>query len=353
MKAPRAIIEVEGASVQWSDIIDIKVENTLYLAADSFECRLNNEAFLSDWFRKEQQVKIFMGYVKNPDKWSKDELKHIFTGKIDGIKPSFDNPCTVNIIGRDYSAPLLDTEYSVAYKDITSSQVAIILAKKYGLKPKVTATTTILSKDLHADKKEWEVLQAAADLDGFVCYVTKEKELYYGERDEKDDETNVELFYRQGGKSNCRVEFDDSSVGVLNKVTVRHWVSKETQLIEASSQDDFLIEAMGQVKERIFYVSKAKTVALAKQYADKLLKQYSRSVITGSGSCAGNPEMYAESKVKVTGCGRFSGVYYIDRISHTLSKSAGYTNSFDITSLRPENAHQYRRDLYNYKEKRY
>ena len=353
LKAPRAIIEVDGASVKWSDIIDIKVENTLYLAADSFECRLNNESLLSDWFRKEQEVKIFMGYVKDPYNWSKSELTHMFTGRIDGVKPSFDNPATVNIIGRDYSSGMIDTEYSVAYKDITSSSVAHMFATKYHLKPVITDTTTILPKDLYTDKKEWEVLQAAADLDGFVCYVTKDAELYYGERNDQDETVCAELYYNQGSDSNCRIEFDDSSVDVLNKITVRHWVSKETQLVEASSQDDTLIKSMGRIKERVFYISKIKTVEQAKQYADKLLKKYSRSAVTGNGSCAGNPAMYAEGKVQVTGCGRFSGIYYIDRVTHSLSKSSGYTNSFDITNLRAESAYQYRQDMYNYNEKRY
>ena len=51
---PRAIIEVDGADIKWNDFLSLSVENTVYLAADSFECTLNNSLMLSDWLRKNQ-----------------------------------------------------------------------------------------------------------------------------------------------------------------------------------------------------------------------------------------------------------------------------------------------------------
>jgi len=354
MPNPRAIIEVDGAGVKWTDIVDIRTENTLYLAADSFECSLNNEKFLSDWLRKNQEVKIYTGYVFDPQRWDKSELHHIFTGRIDGVKPNFKGPNIVKILGRDYSSPMIDTDCTIAFKDVTSSDVAHIFANKYKLIPKITATSTLIDKELLVDKKEWEILQMLGDLEGFVCYISKDKELYFGERQDKDEIIIDDFYYNLGAKSNCKIEFDDSSVGVINKVIVKHWVSRGKKLIEASSQNDFLIKQMGQVKERVFYISKATTVALAKQFADKKLKEYSRQVITGTGTrMPGNQKLYAECKIGVHGCGRFDGAYYLDRVVHHLDKQSGYVNEFDITSLRPENAHQYRQDLYSYKERKY
>ncbi len=351
---PRAVILVDGADVRWTDITDIRVENTLYLAADSFECTINNTLFLSDWLRKKQEVKIYLGYVNDPEDWNVKELQHVFTGLIDGVKPSFDNSNTVQIIGRDYSAGMIDTDCTAAFKDVTASEIASYFTKKYALTPKITKTSNKVDKELLVDKKEWEVLQAVADLEGFVCYVTKDKELYFGERNDKDEDILDTFYYNSDEDSNCRINFDDSSVGVVNKVVVRHWLSSHSQLIEAESKNDFLIKAMGQVIERVFYVSKAKTYALAKQYADKLLKEYSRQVITANGSrIPGNPKLYAECKIKVSGCGRFNGTYYMDKVVHNLNKQTGYTNDFDVTSIRPESSQQYRQDLYNNQERKY
>lgn len=357
MDAPRAIVEVAGVDVRWHDLINLRFEDTLYLAADSFEAEFRNDLLLSDWFRKKQEVKIYLGYVKNPKAWSKSELHHVFTGMIDGVKPKFGSSMTVQLIGRDYSAPLIDTDYSIAYASQTSSQITGILAAKYGLTPIITPTTVIIDKELVTDKKEWEVLQGLADQEGFICYVTKNKELYFGPRQEADETIVANLYYKIPGLANCDIEFDDSVVGVVNKVTVRHWLGGKSnkRLIEASAVNQQVLAAMGgQVKEKVIYESKAKTVELAQYYADKRLQELSRMVITGTGNCPGNPLMVTEKRVLVAaGCGRFNEAYYIEKAQHEYSKSAGYVTRFDITSLRPDSAEQYRQDLYDYKEKKY
>ncbi|HWP96404.1 MAG TPA: hypothetical protein VN426_06105 [Syntrophomonadaceae bacterium] len=350
MDAPRAIVEVAGVDVRWHDLTNLKLEDTMYLAADSFEAEFRNDKLLSDWFRKQQEVKIYLGYVKNPAYWAKSELEHVFTGMVDGVKPKFGSAMTVQLIGRDYSAPLIDTEYSIAYAYQTSSQVAGILAAKYGLTPIITPTTVIMEKDLFTDKKEWEVLQALADQEGFVAYITKNKELYFGPRQEADETVVANLYYRLPGLANCEIEFDDSVVGIVNKVTIRHWKNKT--LIEASAVNQQVLAAMGgQVKERVIYESKATTYDLAQMFAEKRLKELSRMVITGAGNCPGNLKMVTEKRVSVSGCGRFDEVYYIEKAQHNLSKSEGYVTTFGLTNIRPDSAEQYRQDLYDDKEK--
>lgn len=353
MDAPRAIIEVAGVDVRWNDLVNMRFENTLYLAADSFEATFRNDLFLSNWFRKQQEVRIYLGYVKKPAAWSKSELTHVFTGRVDGVKPAFGSSMTIQLLGRDYSGPLIDTEYSIAYSRMTSSQIATHLAMKYGLTPVITPTSVAPDKDLLADKREWEVLQGLADLEGFVCYVSKNKELYFGPRQERDEDVVAEMYYRVPGKANCEIEFDDSTVGVINKVTVRHWLGKDKRLIEASATNSAVLDAMGgQVKEKVIYESKAKTPELARQYAEKRLKELSRMVVTGVGLCTGNPQLSAEKRIRASGFGRFDECYYLEKVIHEMDKGSGYKCSFDITSVRPDSAEQYRQDLYDYKEKK-
>lgn len=347
-KFPRALIEVSGVPVDWRDIISVKVENTLYMAADSFEATFRNDSLLSDWLRKEQEVRIFFGYVKDPLNWSKSELVHFHTGKIDGVRPAFGSTRQVQIIGRDYSAPLVDTEYSVAYQERTSSQIAQMLAKAHNLKPLITSTSEIIPKDIFSDKKEWDILQTLADREGFVCYVTKEKELYFGPRKDSDETYIMEFRPNAGEQTNCTIDFDDSSVGVYNTVTVKHWHKKK--LIKATARNEFLIKQMnGQVKELVVYDSKAKSESLAKASAEKRLKERSRAVITGKYRTAGNPYLQAEKKINVKGCGRFDGPYYLENVVLELNKRTGFTAEGDITNLRPETAQQYRADMYENK----
>ena len=165
MKYPRAWIEVtprEGGNaevISWQDIITLAVTDTLYNAADSFELTLKNDKALSDYLRKEMDVQIYLGYVANPQAWSKNELTLVFRGKVDGVRPAYSaSGQYVTLVGRDYAALLLDNEFNLAFAERTASQVAELLAEKYGLTPVVTPTTTIVERDLYKDKKEWQIL---------------------------------------------------------------------------------------------------------------------------------------------------------------------------------------------------
>jgi phage protein D len=339
-------------AVRWTDVISIKVENTLYVAADSFDITLKNELLLSDYLRKEQEIRVWIGYVKDTDQWSKDELTHIFTGKIDGVRPLFANQMTLQLAGRDFSATLIDDEFSLAFAERTASQVAEILAERHKLTPIVTATTVVVERDLYKDRKEWEILQELADREGFVCYVTKEKELYFGPRKDSDDTVAAEYMYRKGEESNIiSVQFDDSMVMIYNRVLVRHWMSKHKQLIEGEAKNQELIDRYGE-KTRIFYDPKAKTKELADQMAEKRLKELARAVTTAEDCKVwGDPSLEAEKIITFANVGRFAQKYYLERITHELSKGAGYTCSLNGATQRPDSAAQYRKDIYNFQEK--
>lgn len=343
MDAPRAIIEVSGSDVKWQDIINLRLEQTLYMAADSFDITLNNDNLLSDWLRKEQEVKIYLGYVKNPDSWGKSDLTHVFTGKIDGVKPNFQNPNTVEIIGRDYSARMIDTESTLAFNNQASGEIAQYFASKYGLNFIGQMGEVEIDKEMITGKKEWDILQALADREGFVCYVDKDMNLYFGPRQDSDESITY-TFSRAEGKINCSIDFDDSSVGVISKVTVRHWYRKRH--IEASAENAQLSQSIGQVKERIIFDAKAKNYELAKQIAEKRLKELSREVVTASINSYMIPALIPEKKVAVEGCGRFNGDYYVEQVTTEIS-SSGATAQIDATNLRPDDAEQYRDDLYD------
>lgn len=358
MAAPRCWIEVydpgkkDFVGVKWQDIVDLQIENNLELAADSFECTLRNDKLLSDFLRKEQEVKFYIGYVQDPVKWEKEELTHLFTGKIDGVKPNFGKSMTVRLLGRDFSAPLIDSEFSLAFAERTASQIAELLADKYGLAKQITETTVIVEKDLYKDKKEWAILQEIADREGFICYVDKNKALYFGPRtDDENQEISQTLIYRDTEKpqqsSLLSIEFDDSMLGIINRVVVRHWLGKHKQLIEARAINQDLIDKYGK-KTRIIYSAKAKTQEVAQAEADKRLKQLSRAVVTAQGvSVLGNAALGAQKMLAIQNCGRFDGNYFVDRVQHRISMSGGYTCELNITTQLPDAAAQYRQDIYD------
>lgn len=342
----------EPVAVRFSDVIDLNIEQSLYVAADSFDVTLKNDLLLSDYLRKEQEISFWIGTTRSLSSWTKEELTHVFTGKIDGVRPRFGGDMTVQLIGRDFAARLIDTEFSVAFAERTASDIATMLAEKHGLTSAVTATTMVIEKDLYKDRKEWEILQELADREGFVCYVKKNKTLYFGPRRDTDDTVVAELYYMQKEKSNLlEIAFDDSLVGVVNYVVVRHWMGKHKRLIEGEAKNQDLIDKYGE-KKRVVYDPKAKTQALASEIAAKKLKEWSRIVVTADQvRVACMPQLECEKMVSVTGCGRFDGKYYVERVQHSYSKGGWFTVA-NLTSQRPDSAAQYRQDLYDYKEEK-
>lgn len=358
MKYPRCYIELtprEGGNavaVNWQDVISLTVTDTMFSGADSFELTLNNSRLLSDYIRKEMDVKIYLGYVKNQKAWTKTELTHIFTGKIDGIRPSFGARDVVGLIGRDYAALFLDNEFNLQFAERTASQIAQLLAERHGLTAVVTPTTVIVEKDMYKDKTEWQILQTLADREGYTCYVTKDKELYFGIRQEpeKDEDGNEKaactFFYKKEQSSNIlSVTFDDSMLEIINKVTVRHFFGRKKQLVQASATNDDLIKKYG-VKERIVYDSKALTTELVQRTAEALLGKLDNAVVTFSGlETEGIATIGAENLVNIEGCGRFDGSYYLTEVRHSFSMN-GYGISLSGTNQQPDAAAQYRENLY-------
>ncbi|WP_088185829.1 hypothetical protein [Desulfosporosinus sp. FKA] len=348
MGEPRCLVEVDGQIVMPEDINKCDVNNTLYMAADSFDITIVNDDLKSDWFRKKQQVKVYFGYVNNPAEWYLSDLTHVHTGIIDGVQPKWgkQNGMIVELIGRDYSAPMIDTQNSYAFTNWTSSQIANYFAQKYNLKPIITTTDSSVESDVYQSKQEWDVLQTCAAREGFVCYVTKDLELYFGPRQESDNTVVDTISMVGNGISGSDMSFDDSSVGVYNKVTVRHYYRK--QLIEGSAQNDQLIASMGsQIVEKVMTNAKATTPALANQLASNYLHEYSRQAITGSfNNIPGNTLYIAEKKINVVDAGRFNSLYYIEQAKHAYGKQNGYTCSLSITNIRPDDAAQYKQDLY-------
>lgn len=341
----------EPALVKFSDVLELNIEQSLYVAADTFDCVLKNNLLLSDYLRKEQEISLWLGTTTNLGGWDKSQLTQVFKGKIDAVRPRFGSQMTVQLIGRDFAARLIDTEFSVAFAERTASDIAVMLAEKHGLIPEVTPTTVIIEKDLYKDRKEWDILQELADREGFVCYVKMGKTLYFGPRQDSDETVVADLGYRQKDKSNIlEIEFDDSLVGVINHVIVRHWLGRGKRLIEGTAQNQDLIDKYGE-KKRIIYDSKAKTQEIADEIAAKKLKEWSRTVVTAEQvRLACSPYMQCEKMVNITGCGRFDGKYYIERVHHQYNKNGWFTEC-NLTSQRPDSAAQYRQDLYNYKEK--
>ena len=60
-----------------------------------------------------------------------------------------------------------------------------------------------------------------------------------------------------------------------------------------------------------------------------MLDQLANAYLAAEGSCHGNPNIKAGTKLKITGVGKdFSGTYRVAKATHLLGTAGGYTTEF-------------------------
>ncbi|HEY9678683.1 MAG TPA: hypothetical protein V6C76_11780 [Drouetiella sp.] len=177
----------------------------------------------------------------------------LFGGTIDEFEPDFDND-SITFSGRDYASSIVDTKEttsSVDYKNQTIGQMVTNIANKFGYTPKVTDPGIMAGAQMYDDsaymphgQQYWTMLQDLARQCGYECFVTDNKELFFGTTDsaggndvtvnhapDVSNSTDVENpicdlkpVYQPGRNSNIRV------------IVVSHHPVKVTQRIKSSYQ---------------------------------------------------------------------------------------------------------------------
>jgi phage protein D len=185
---PRGAVKLNGELVTgW---IEFEVTNSAYYAADTFRCKFSGAMLPADrsaiWFSQQQDmyVELFIGYPQDPMNYTPASLKSFIYGQVDHIKI---DPVdyTIEVDGRDLSRLFIDNKTTQKWPNQTSSQIATMLAQKYGLTPVVKATTTKVGKFYEIDhvnmtdeRSEWDLLNYLANIEGFKVWV-RGQSLYF------------------------------------------------------------------------------------------------------------------------------------------------------------------------------
>lgn len=179
-----------GTSVPW---IDWSVDQNTWHAAGTFRVRLPVSVLKAPvdvgyvLGTNPIQAQIYAGFPGNPDIYGTSDLKQLITGNVDQVQ--FDPVRRViELTGRDYTSLLIDAKTFDRWTNKTASEIAIILAKRHGLTPVVTATTGAVGKIYEIDKihdrhgsTEWELLTWLASVYDYIAYV-QGMTLYFGPR---------------------------------------------------------------------------------------------------------------------------------------------------------------------------
>lgn len=187
-RQPRGIVKVNDTRLDaW---IHWEVDNNVYYEADTFRVTfalsLLPFAFNEAWWANQQEifVEVFAGFPVDADNYGAAELQSLTYGRVDDV--TFDPVArTLVVSGRDLTATMIDAKTTETFQNLSSSQIAIVIAKRHGLTPIVTKTPGLSGKFYQIDnvrvnqqRSEWDILTALAGEEQFSVYV-KRKELHF------------------------------------------------------------------------------------------------------------------------------------------------------------------------------
>ena len=134
-----------------------------------------------------------------------------------------------------------------------------------------------------------------------------------------------------------------STAGLVNEVVVRGWDQIRKQRIVVNLKRDGtksvsisptglkqISKGSGGRSQRVIDVPVSSFLE-AEVIAEDTLRNQQVTSVAGSGTCLGNPAIRVGGKLELSGVGRFTGSYFITRVTHTIGEG-GYLTSFEVNA---------------------
>jgi len=345
--APRFEVEIEGTDLLRKEVpitsvsvIEKLNDSTRFSMQIYDHYDINTETF--QWldnplFSIGKEVTIKMGYGAN--------LHTMIVGKIETISSSlFSNASpTLKVEGYDLAYNFLKkASKEREFNNMTDSDIVSTIVGEFGSKAGLTAsvdsTTQIHDKIIKTNRTSYFnfLMERASNID-YELYVSA-RTLYFVKKKEEQDE----LFSLEWGKNLNSFNPMMSTAGVITEVETRCWdeINKKVIVGKAKAGDErtqekgkkkaseIAKEAGRDVKKvMIFPVCSAEEAA---NRSKARMNKASDSLITGSGSTLGIPELRSGVLIKLDKLGdRFSGKYRVKEVTHTIDTS-GYKVNFTV-----------------------
>jgi phage protein D len=262
------------------------------------------------------------------ENWDKqDENLSLYCGafEIDEIEIS-EVPMTVSVkaVSAPRSANIRDEEKNRNWEGYKLSGIAGDIAGDAGLSLEYLA-----SKDPTYDTRnqvkqsDMAFLMRLCSDAGLALKVTDSKIVIFDE--EEFESREAVLTIERGDSSVMSMNLRSKAAGTYKSATVSYNDAEADETFEGSAYDD-TVENNGQTLQ---INQRVKSNAEAEELAKNRLREANRNEVAGSFNLMGNLSLVGGSNVKISGYGKFDGVYFIDSARHTVSGS-GYVTSIDI-----------------------
>ncbi len=296
-----------------SPLMSIRVNQDIDIPADSFETVFG----VSDKAKKIKEgdeVSIQIGY--------EEDLKEVFKGKVDGVRPGVSD---VTVRGLNEATKLLELRVNQVYLNMNAGQIVKDLANKAGIKPDASDGVKFSVYYLDDNKNAHEHIRTLAQKCGFDTYMTPEGNLVF----KKTTKSTVHVLEYGINVIQAEVQEDRPTV---KSVMVRGesassfkgadswpWLTKKevSGTKEGSS-------SMG--AEILVQDASIKETGAAGTVAGALMENMSRT-FSGVVKIVGDAGIKLGETVEIKGMSnsKMNGEFQVRSVEHHISKESGFT----------------------------
>ena len=329
-----------------SHLYSLTVESSLNLPSFAEFTLLDNDLKFIDDEELLVPGKSLQIYTKD------DRSSKIFDGEIVELEPNFQSPHKYCVIrGFDRLHWLMKGQLTKDYRNQSDSSIAteIIGTDCKPLNPVVENTSPIHQYVFKDNETNLSFLQRRAALLGFVIYADG-KDIHFESPKARGE---IELTWSADGLSNFRPRL--STLDQPTEVTVRAIDMATGKVLVGKAGVGKGQPEVGEPKDRI---AMAKTLSVGQspseenktvistavrdtseatqKYVDSLANgeanRRSSEYIQAEGTCGGNPQIVAGTKIKISNIGkRFGGSYIVSSATHIFDSQKNYSTHFNVT----------------------
>lgn len=234
------------------------------------------------------------------------------------------NHVTIKAVSTLVTKPMRQEKHTKAWENIKLSTIAGDIAGKNGLSLFWDSTEDPFFD--RRDQVETSDLEFFSDLArdyGIAVKVTDTQLVCYLEEDYEERAPVGELAFSD--KKVISWSFTSKASGTYKAAKLQYHDPVKDETFEAE-EDDEDAEGTGRTLE---INQKADNLGDAKKIAKEKLREANKKEITGNITLMGDLRFVGASNVKISGFGKFDGVYKIEKATHTVSGS--YTTKLDLS----------------------
>jgi phage protein D len=228
---------------------------------------------------------------------------------------------------------------SRSFQKMTDSDIASQVARDANLTPEVESTTVTYDSVFQHNQTDLEFLLLRAHRIGYEVKVEGRSLLFRTPRESRAKQVTL-----THGEELQEFSPRLSVAEQVTEVVVRGWDPKRKEEItgRAGSGDErsrmggqetgaaLAKRVAGSVQE-VMVDHPLSSPEEADAIARAVLNRLALDLVTGDGTCMGNPQIRAGTVVELRGLGkRFSGLYYVVGCSHVISAQRGYSTTFQV-----------------------